>query len=113
MWVELSMKYFIITSSFCLLLLSGCGNTDVQTAADAGMDALKALTLSEKDVQEIASRSARLSDEKHTMAPPDNKYAKRIINLVGGSLQDGDLTFSYGVYISPEVNAFAMADGHA
>jgi metalloprotease len=111
MRVKLSMKYFIIALSSCLLLLSGCENTDIQTAADAGIDALKALTLSDKDVQEIASQSARLSDDKHILAPPENKYAKRLDQLVGHNLKDGDLTFNYGVYISPEVNAFAMANG--
>lgn len=31
--------------------------------------------------------------------------------LVGQHLQDGSLKFNYGVYLSPEVNAFAMANG--
>jgi putative metalloprotease len=81
------------------------------TATDAGVDALKALTLSDRDMQEIASQSARYSDKKHTLAAPENKYAKRLHQLVGQNLQDGNVKFTYGVYISPEVNAFAMANG--
>ena len=103
------LRYFVIL--ICLFFLAGCENTDVMTATDAGVDAVKALTLSDKDVKEIASQSARYSDEKHTLATPENKYAKRLYQLVDQSLQDGDIKFNYGVYISPEANAFAMADG--
>lgn len=94
-----------------MLLLSGCENTDMQTATDAGIDVVKALTLSDKDVQEIASQSAQYSDKKHTLATPENKCAKRLNQLVGQSLQDGNVKFDYGIYITPEVNAFAMANG--
>jgi putative metalloprotease len=103
------LRYFIIL--LCFVFLSGCENTDVMTATDAGIDAVKALTLSDKDVQEIASQSAQYSDKKHALATAENKYAKRLSKLIGQQFQDGNLKFNYGVYISPEVNAFAMADG--
>lgn len=105
------LKYLTIIFCLCLLFLSGCEETDILTATGAGVDAVKALTLSDKDVQEIASQAAQYSDKKNTMAPPENKYAKRLNQLVGQNLQDGSLKFNYGVYLSPEVNAFAMADG--
>ena len=104
-------KYFIIAFCFCMLLLSGCENTDIQIATDAGMDAVKALTLSDKDVQEIALQAAQYSDKKNTLATPESKYAKRLNKLVGQNFQDGNVKFDYGVYIIPEVNAFAMANG--
>ena len=78
---------------------------------EAGIDGVKALTISDKDVEEIASQSAQYSDQKHTLAPPGTKYAKRLNQLVGQDLQDGDVKFNYGIYISPEVNAFAMGNG--
>ena len=96
---------------FCLVVILGCDNTDLITAADAGKDAVKAITLSDKDVLAIASRSADLSDGKNRLAPPDNSYSLRLNRIIGQKLQDGDMAFNYGVYISPEVNAFAMADG--
>jgi metalloprotease len=105
------IKYLIIAFCFCTILLSGCENTDMQIAADAGRDAVKALTLSDKDVQEIALQAAQYSDKKHTLATPDNQYAKRLHRLVDQNLQDGNVRFNYGVYLSPEVNAFAMANG--
>jgi putative metalloprotease len=102
--------YFALWLCF-VFMLSGCGNTDVMTATDAGLDAVKAITLSDQDVQEIAAKSAQLADKQHGVAPPDNQYAKRLNGLVSQQFQEGNLKFNYAVYISPEVNAFAMADG--
>jgi putative metalloprotease len=95
----------------CFAFTSGCDNTDVQTATDAGRDAVKAITLSDKEVLAIASKSADLSDRKNRLAPSDNEYSIRLSRILSRKFQDGDIAFNYGVYISPEVNAFAMADG--
>ncbi len=108
---SLTMKYPVMAICFCMPFLPGCENTDIQKVADAGRDAVKALTLSDSDVQEIASQSTRSSDKKHTLASPENNYAKRLQQLVGQDRQDGTQKYDYGVYLSPEVNAFAMANG--
>jgi putative metalloprotease len=96
---------------FCFVFISGCDNTDVLTAIDGGKDAVKAITLSDKDVLTISSRSADILDRKNRLAPPDNKYSIRLNRIINQKFQDGDVAFNYGVYMSPEVNAFAMADG--
>jgi putative metalloprotease len=96
---------------FCFVFISGCDNTDVLTAIDGGKDAVKAITLSDKDVLAISSRSADILDRKNRLAPPDNKYSIRLNRIINQKFQDGDVAFNYGVYMSPEVNAFAMADG--
>ena len=103
-------SYFAIWICF-FFLLTGCENTDVTTAVDAGRDAVKAITLSDQGVHDIAAKSAQLADKQHVVAPPNNKYAKRLNGLVTQQFQAGNLKFNYAVYISPEVNAFAMADG--
>ncbi len=108
--LSMTMKYLAMAFC-CMLLLAGCENTDLQMATNAGMDAVKAVTLSDTDVQEIASQAAQVSDKKNALAVSGNKYVKRLNQLVGQSLQDGNLKFNYGVYLSPEVNAFAMANG--
>lgn len=103
-------NYLAICLCF-VFLLSGCENTDLATAVDAGRDAIKAMTLSDQGVQEIAEKSAQLSDEQHRITPADNKYAIRLNGLVAQQFQENNLKFNYAVYLSPEVNAFAMADG--
>lgn len=96
---------------FCLLFPFGCDNTDVLIATEAGRDAVKAVTLSDNDILAIASKSTDLMDRKNRLAPPDNKYSMQLNRIIRQRLQDDDMVFNYGVYLSPEVNAFAMADG--
>lgn len=96
---------------FCFVFTFGCDNTDVLTVTDAGRDAVKAITLSDKDILAIASKSTALMDGKNHLAPPDNKHSIRLNRLINQNFQDEDMVFNYGVYMSPEVNAFAMADG--
>jgi putative metalloprotease len=103
--------YLSIIVCLFVLTLTACENTDLQLAADAGRDAIKAATLSDKEILELAVQSAKYSDENSRIAPSKNKYALRLQKLVGNYLQDGSIKYNYAVYLSPEVNAFAMADG--
>lgn len=104
-------RFQLMIFIFTFLFLSGCENTDLQTALDAGSDALKAVTLSDKELFEIAEKTSQYSDERHTMAPPESHYTVRLRRIVGQFSEEGEIKFSYGVYLSPEVNAFAMANG--
>jgi putative metalloprotease len=90
---------------------AGCDNTDLSLATGAAVDAVRAATLTDEQVREIAVRSARESDRRHTLAAPDSAHAQRLARLVGRELREGTRDFNVGVYVSPEVNAFAMADG--
>lgn len=105
------MPSIVVILCLFVLILAGCENTDVMTATDAGRDVVKALTLSDQDVQVIAKKAAKLADTQHTVAASNSKYAKRLNRLVSQQFQEGTLKFNYAVYSSPEVNAFAMADG--
>ena len=105
------MKTGAILLCLFSLFFAGCENTDIQTATDAGLDAVKAITLSDKEVLELAEQSARYSDQKHSLAPEGNRYSIRLRRIVGDHGKEGDLLFNYGVYLSPQVNAFAMANG--
>jgi putative metalloprotease len=89
----------------------GCEDTDVGMALQAGADALRVVTLDDEDVQRLAGKVAQQSDWQHEVAPPDNPYAKRLEKLTGGHRMIGGHEFDFKVYLSPTVNAFAMADG--
>jgi putative metalloprotease len=95
----------------CLLTLSGCENTDLQLATEAGIDALQAVTLSDRDVHQLAQQAARLSDGKNQLADPASEYAQRLARLTGQHLEADGFQFTCRVYLAKEVNAFAMADG--
>ncbi|WP_339136812.1 MAG: M48 family metallopeptidase [Candidatus Electrothrix sp. GW3-4] len=104
----------IILLLLCLLSLCtvGCDeNTDMRLATEAGIDAVRAVALTDKAVQRMAVRSSAYADSKQRVAPATSKYARRLQRLVGDHYQTGELTFNYKVYLAQEVNAFAMADG--
>jgi putative metalloprotease len=80
-------------------------------ALQAGADAVRAATLDDEDVQRLAVDVAQESDRKHEVAPPENPHAKRLEKLTGGYRMIDGREFHFKVYLSPMVNAFAMADG--
>ena len=94
-----------------MLLFQGCDNTDLGLVAGAGIDAVKAVTLSDEDVKIMAIEASKKSDAANTIAPPNSKNAKRLARLVGTGYADQGYQFNFKVYASPTINAFAMADG--
>lgn len=103
--------YFLLLLIACFGGLSGCENTDVQLAAEAGIDAYQAITLSDQAVAELSVKSSAAMDNQHSIAPAGSTYAKRL-QALGGDLHELDgYTFDYKVYLKDDVNAFAMADG--
>lgn len=104
----------IVRSIFVLFFLAplyGCEDTNIPLATEAGLDAIKAVTLSDTAVKQIAARASLLSDQEHSIAPADSPYTIRLQGLVGKYREGGEHTFNYKVYLSLEINAFAMADG--
>lgn len=47
------MKQVAIFFLACLLGLAGCENTDVQLVAEAGLEAVKAITLTDEEIQSL------------------------------------------------------------
>lgn len=79
--------------------------------AGAGVDIIKAVTLSDEKVVQLARKSAAFVDNKAKIAPAGSKYAVRLQRLVKDHSNEEEHSFNYKVYMRPEVNAFAMADG--
>lgn len=104
-------RLIVLISLFFSLFVTGCEDADVMLAADAGLDAVKAITLTDESVQSLAAQASRHSDHRNTIAPSDNRYSRRLQKLTGGNLQTDGYTFNFKVYLTPEINAFAMADG--
>ncbi len=68
---------------FSLFLFFGCEGTNPYLAVDAGLDALKAVTLSDGDVKLLAAEASKQSDAKNRMAGPGDAYGNRLKKLVG------------------------------
>ncbi len=104
------MKRLLLVSVWVMLIF-GCEDTNVVMMTGAAVDAVNAITLSDEQVEQIAARAAVASDEKNKIAPASSPYAQRLEKLVKNyRTYDGD-QFNYKVYLTDQVNAFAMADG--
>lgn len=84
---------------------------DIRGILGAGRSALGALTLTDEQVKAYASQMAGKMDKEAPLAPPGNPYADRLSTLTQGMEEDNGLKLNFAVYLVPEVNAFAMADG--
>ncbi|NUF50630.1 M48 family metalloprotease [Gilliamella sp. ESL0250] len=91
--------------------LAGC-NMNPNDAVNLGMKGLKAATLSDNDVKDLAKQACAEMDAQSKVAPAKSAYAKRlkkIAKALGNNL-DGT-PINYKVYITKDVNAWAMANG--
>lgn len=84
---------------------------DIGGALGAAKDAAKAATLTDADVRTYASQMASYSDRQAKIAPAGDKYAQRLTAITSSCQEDQGLKLNYKVYLTRDVNAFAMADG--
>lgn len=107
------MKLPLILFSL-LVLLSGCaanGQFDAGKAVAIGAGALHASMLDEQSVKQAASLSAKELDGQSKIAGANSPYTIRLNNMTRNLHNYDGLNLNFKVYISKDVNAFAMADG--
>jgi hypothetical protein len=71
-------KTVLCFSLILFLLTAGCEDTDIGLATQAGIDAVRAVSLDDAEVRRTAVALAQQFDLKHTVAPSANPYAKRL-----------------------------------
>jgi putative metalloprotease len=84
---------------------------DLGKAIGAAKGAASAMSLSDEDLRSHGSRMAAQMDAKAPVAPASSPYARRLAALTANCREDGGLALNYKVYITREVNAFALPDG--
>ena len=89
--------------------LSGCVANEMGIAA--GMDLLKAATINDAQVRAMAAQAAQEYDAKNQVAPAGNKYAERLKRITANLKTPLNLPLNFKVYLTDDINAFAMADG--
>ncbi len=62
-------------------------------------------------MQQIAVATSAQVDRQHRIAPPEHPHARRLQRVLARSASNRDSRFTHKVYLTDEVNAFAMADG--
>ena len=87
------MKPWLILISLFFIVTAACEDTNLDLAASAGMDAIKAATLSDSQVKTLAMRASKESDARHRVAPPGNAHARRLERIAGKSFSSDGYTF--------------------
>lgn len=93
-------------------ITSGCQNLNTETLVQSGAMALQAATLSNDDVKKLSDKSCAEMDSKEQLAPANSDYTQRL-NKIASALGDNinGTPTSYKVYLTKDVNAWAMANG--
>lgn len=108
------MKPNMMITAMTLVLLTGCaadGSFDSGKALGVGAGVLQAVTLDEASVKQTAALAAQKMDSEAKVPAASNPYSRRLANLVRGLENYDGLQLNFKVYVSEDVNAFAMADG--
>ena len=98
----------VSASAACL----SAGAIDFDSVMKGGQSALKAATLSDADVKALTDKACVEMDARSKVAGPSDKYAVRLANVMKGMPGSiNDQPVSYKVYLTSDVNAWAMANG--
>ncbi|MBK0032326.1 M48 family metallopeptidase [Erwinia sp. S43] len=93
-------------------LISGCQNFDSNGLMQSGAQAFQAATLSDAQVKELSDKSCQQMDSTTPIADANSSYTKRL-NKISAALGDNinGTPANYKVYLTKDVNAWAMANG--
>ncbi|MBY0445440.1 MAG: M48 family metalloprotease [Burkholderiales bacterium] len=108
----MKLRAIALTGLFTCLLAPAASAFDIGGLIKAGSQAFQAATLSDSDVKSLANQACVQSDSESKIAPAKNKYSKRmdaIAKKLGTDLNGQAV--NYKVYLTSEVNAWAMANG--
>ncbi len=102
-----------MTAVFILGMTAGCKTMDLDSAFDVGGNAFKAMTFSDQDAREVADQACPYMDSQAKIAPANSKYTRRL-NAIAKKLNMPEVNgaqTNYKVYLTKDINAFAMANG--
>ena len=80
-------------------------------ALEAGQALLQSETLSDEQLKSYFDQMAADSDRQNRVAGSKDPYGKRLAKLTRGLESHDGLALDYKVYLTPQINAFAMANG--
>lgn len=94
------------------LLLAGCQNFDSNALMQSGAQAFQAVTLNDQQVKTLSDQSCQKMDSENKVADANDPYQQRL-NKIAAALGDNinGTPANYKVYLTKDVNAWAMANG--
>ncbi|WP_237385708.1 M48 family metalloprotease [Xenorhabdus sp. Sc-CR9] len=102
----------LVAVAVSAVILTGCKNIDQGMLAKSGMQLFQAATLSDSDVKQLTNQTCKEMDAQNKIAPASSQYTKRL-NKIAKALGNevGGTPVNYKVYLTKDVNAWAMANG--
>jgi putative metalloprotease len=112
---DLIMRIRFPLACLVALSLTGCetmNTMDVGKLTSVGGTAMKAMSLSDGDIAAMSDQSCATMDQKNQVAPAGSRYAIRLNQVVRSmpTAVNGKPA-NYKVYLTKDVNAWAMANG--
>lgn len=93
-------------------LLSGCKNLDTSMLTKSGTQLYQAATLSDAEIKSLTNNACKEMDAQNQIAPANSEYAKRLDKIAKALGNEVNGTpVNYKVYMTKDVNAWAMANG--
>lgn len=101
-----------VASIAAAMMLTGCKTMDTNDLLGMGAQAFQVATFSDADARQMADGACQQMDAQSKIAPANSKYTKRLNNIAKhlGNNIDG-VPLNYKVYLTEDVNAWAMANG--
>lgn len=108
-------KALVLAAVMGGVALTGCKTMDTGSIGgmmESGSSAVKALSLSDSDVVTLSNESCEALDAGNKIAPANNKYSQRLNKVISKMPKEIDGKKAiYKVYLTQDVNAWAMANG--
>ena len=107
------MKRILCLAAVALGLTS-CGvvsQLDAGRLLEGGVYAAQALTLTDAQVEQYVHQYITQLDAQSQVLPESNAYTKRLRKIINSMDGVNEMPLNFKVYKTPEVNAFACADG--
>jgi putative metalloprotease len=107
----MKLKFVFITALFLSALTSNAQINLGEKALGALGNGVNALMFSDSDAAKIASQAIKKMDSTNVVAGVKDAYTIRLNRVFGKHSNENGLKLNYKVYLTKEINAFAMADG--
>ncbi|MBD2785461.1 M48 family metallopeptidase [Xenorhabdus sp. DI] len=102
----------LVAVAVSTVILTGCKSLDQGMLVHSGMQLFQAATLSDSDVRQITDQACKEMDAQNKIAPASSQYTKRLNKIAKALGNEVDGTpVNYKVYLTKDVNAWAMANG--
>ncbi|NLJ51256.1 MAG: M48 family metallopeptidase [Alcaligenaceae bacterium] len=103
-------KKLFAAATVCLSL-TACQGMDIAGMVGAATTLASAASISDSEINALGIRTQQQLDAENKIAPASNAYAKRLSSLTRNLSSYEGHQLNYQVYLTNEVNAFALPNG--